>query len=73
VLIIDSPAVLTPVAGVWALAPTRIRFGGGRATVAGRSGDAPELHADIAGMPMQLLDLFYPRLGLGGDASGRID
>jgi translocation and assembly module TamB len=73
VLILDSPAVLTPAAGGWALAPTRIRFGGGRATVAGQSGDAPELHADIQAMPMQLLDLFYPRLGLGGVASGRID
>ena len=73
VLILDSAAVLTPVAGGWALAPTRIRFGGGRATVSGRSGNAPELHADIASMPMQLLDLFYPRLGLGGVANGRID
>ena len=73
VLIIDSAAVLTPVAGGWALAPTRIRFGGGRATVSGRSGAAPEIHAEVAGMPMQLLDLFYPRLGLGGVASGRID
>ena len=72
-LILDSPAVLTPVAGGWALAPTRLRFGGGRATVSGRSGNAPELHAEIAGMPMQLLDIFYPRLGLGGVASGRID
>ena len=73
VLILDSAAVLTPVAGGWALAPTRLRFGGGRATVSGRSGNAPELHAEIAGMPMQLLELFYPRLGLGGVASGRID
>ena len=73
VLILDSPAVLTPVSGGWALAPTRIRFGGGRATVSGQSGAAPELHADIQAMPMQVLDLFYPRLGLGGVASGRID
>jgi translocation and assembly module TamB len=73
VLILDSPAVLTPVGGGWALAPTRIRFGGGRATVSGQSGAAPELHADIQAMPMQLLDLFWPRLGLGGVANGRID
>jgi translocation and assembly module TamB len=72
-LFIDSPAVLTPVSGGWALAPTRIRFGGGRATVSGQSGAAPELHADIQAMPMQLLDLFWPRLGLGGVANGRID
>ncbi len=72
-LILDSPALLTAATGGWALAPTRIRFGGGRATVSGQSGNAPELHADIAAMPMQLLDLFYPRLGLGGVASGRID
>ncbi|MDQ3143280.1 MAG: translocation/assembly module TamB domain-containing protein, partial [Pseudomonadota bacterium] len=72
-LILDSPAVVTKVDGGWALAPTRLRFGGGRATVSGRSGAAPELHADIQAMPMQLLDLFWPRLGLGGVASGSID
>jgi translocation and assembly module TamB len=73
VLILDSPALLTPANGGWTLAPTRIRFGGGRATLSRRSGSAPELHADIQAMPMQLLDLFYPRLGLGGVANGRLD
>jgi translocation and assembly module TamB len=72
-LVLDSAAVLTKAEGGWALASTRLRFGGGRATVSGRTGAAPELHAEVAAMPMQLLDLFYPRLGLGGVASGRID
>ncbi|MCY7339816.1 MAG: translocation/assembly module TamB domain-containing protein [Sphingomonas bacterium] len=72
-LLLDSAAVVTKVDGGWALAPTRIRFGGGRATVSGRSGTAPELHADIQAMPMQLLDLFWPKLGLGGVASGKLN
>ncbi len=72
-LILDSPAVVTRVDGGWAVAPTRVRFGGGRGTLSGRTGDRPELHADIQAMPLQLLDLAWPRLGLGGVASGKLD
>ncbi|HEU0310555.1 MAG TPA: translocation/assembly module TamB, partial [Sphingomicrobium sp.] len=56
-LTLDSPAVLTRVSGGWEIAPTRIRFGGGRGTLSGRTGDRPELHADIDSMPLQLLDI----------------
>jgi translocation and assembly module TamB len=41
-LILESPAVLTKVAGGWEIAPTRVRFGGGRGTLSGRTGDQPE-------------------------------
>lgn len=72
-LTIDSPAVLTRVEGGWQVAPTRVRFGGGRGTLSGRTGDRPEFHADIEAMPLQLLDIVWPKAGLGGIASGRVD
>ena len=72
-LIIDGPAVLTRVAGGWEVAPTRVRFGGGRGTLSGRTGARPEFRADIESMPLQLLDIVWPKAGLGGNASGRVD
>ena len=72
-LTLDSPAVLTRVAGGWEFAPTRIRFGGGRGTLSGRTGDRPEFRADIQAMPLQLLDIVWPKAGLGGIASGRVE
>ena len=72
-LTLDSPMVLTRVAGGWQIAPTRIRFGGGRGTLSGRTGERPEFRADIQSMPLQLLDIVWPKGGLGGIASGRID
>ncbi|MCY7270658.1 MAG: translocation/assembly module TamB domain-containing protein [Sphingomonas bacterium] len=72
-LILDSPAVLTKDGDGWRVAPTRVRFGGGRATLAGRTGSSPEVNADLQSMPLQLLDIGWPNLGLGGIASGRLD
>lgn len=72
-LVLQDAAVLTRVAGGWQLAPTQIAFGGGRARLSGRTGANPELHADLAGMPLQLLDIVIPRMGLGGIASGTLD
>ena len=72
-LTLESPAVLTKVAGGWEIAPTRVRFGGGRGTLSGRTGDQPEFHADIQALPLQLLDLVWPKAELGGIASGRVD
>ena len=72
-LTLDSPAVLTRVAGGWEVAPTRVRFGGGRGTLSGRTGDRPEFRADIQTMPLQLLDIVWPKAGLGGIASGRVE
>ncbi|MEO7410448.1 MAG: translocation/assembly module TamB domain-containing protein, partial [Sphingomicrobium sp.] len=42
-------------------------------TLSGRSGSRPEVHAVLAAMPMQILDIVKPGLGLGGTASGRLD
>ena len=72
-LTLESPAVLTRVAGGWEIAPTRVRFGGGRGTLSGRTGDQPEFRADIQTMPLQLLDIIWPKAGLGGVASGHVD
>jgi translocation and assembly module TamB len=72
-LTLESPAVLTRVAGGWQIAPTQVRFGGGRGTLSGRTGDQPEFHADIQALPLQLLDVVWPKAGLGGIASGRVD
>src|SRR5205085_8200482 len=72
-LIIDGPMAVTAVGDGWQVAPTRVRFAGGSGTLSGRTGSNPELHANVAAMPMQLLDMLWPKLGLGGVASGRLD
>jgi translocation and assembly module TamB len=72
-LTLESPAVITRVEGGWQIAPTRVRFAGGRGTLSGRTGDRPELRADIERMPLQLLDIVWPKAGLGGMASGRVE
>ena len=72
-LVLESPAVLTKADGGWQIAPTRVRFGGGRASVSGRTGDQPELHANVSAMPLEVLDIFWPNLGLSGSANGRLD
>jgi len=72
-LVLNQAAVLTRSRDGWELAPTALSFAGGTATVSGRSGSAPEVHAQLAGMPLELLDIFWPNLDLSGSASGRID
>ena len=72
-LVLNQAAVLTRSGDGWALAPTSVSFGGGTASVSGRSGSAPEVHAQVAGMPLEVLDLFWPNLDLSGSASGRVD
>ena len=72
-LVLNQAAVLTRSGDGWALAPTRLTFAGGSATVSGRSGSAPEVHAQLAEMPLGVLDMFWPNLDLSGSASGRVD
>ncbi len=72
-LVLNQAAVLTRSGDGWALAPTSVSFAGGNATVSGRSGSAPEVHAQLGAMPLQVLDLFWPNLDLAGTATGRVD
>jgi translocation and assembly module TamB len=72
-LVLNQAAVLSRSGDGWALAPTSISFAGGSATVSGRSGSAPEVHAQLGGMPLQVLDIFWPNLDLSGAATGRVD
>jgi translocation and assembly module TamB len=72
-LVLNQAAVLTRAGDGWALAPTNLSFAGGTATVSGRSGSAPEVHAQLAKMPLEILDLFWPHLDLSGSATGRLD
>ena len=72
-LFLNQAAVLTREGDGWALAPTSVSFAGGSATVSGRSGSSPEVHAQLASMPLQVLDIFWPNLDLSGSATGRVD
>lgn len=70
---LDAPAILLREARGWRLAPAALRFAGGRAEVSGLLGGArPELTAVVDQLPLDLLDLVAPRLGLGGRASGSL-
>ena len=72
-LVLQEPAVLTRSGDGWALAPTRVTFGGGRATVSGNSGSRPSVHAQLQSMPLEVLDILSPDLDLSGRASGSLD
>ncbi len=67
-----GPAELTWQADGWRLAPTRFRFAGGNASLSGLFGTRTEVDARMETMPLSVLDIFYPRLGLGGIASGTV-
>ena len=72
-LVLEQAAVLSRAGDGWALAPTRLRFAGGRATVSGNSGSRPAVHAQLQSMPMEVLDIGWPNLDLSGRASGQLD
>ena len=72
-LVLKEAAVLTRSGDGWALAPTTLGFAGGTAIVSGRSGSRPEVHAQVQGMPLQVLDLAWPGLDLAGSATGHLD
>lgn len=72
-LVLTQPAVLTRSGDGWELAPASLRFAGGTATVSGRSGSRPEVHAEVRAMPLEVLNIARPGLDLSGSASGRVD
>jgi len=68
-----TPALLTRDGDGWRLAPTRLSFSGGEAEVGGRfTDDASAIDASLTRMPLAILDIGYPGLGLGGTASGKL-
>lgn len=70
---LTEPAVFTRTNDGWRLSQTAIAFAGGNATVSGLfGGNATEIAARVERMPLTVLDIFYPRLALGGIASGTL-
>ena len=72
-LILQQTAVLTRAGDGWSLAPTRFAFAGGTGILSARTGSKPEVHAVLRNMPLQVLDVVVPKLGLSGSATGRLD
>ena len=67
-----TPAVITADGDGWRIAPTRLTFAGGEAEVGGRfGGTATAIDASLTRMPLGILDIGFPGLGLGGSASGK--
>ncbi|AHE53361.1 translocation/assembly module TamB domain-containing protein [Sphingomonas sanxanigenens] len=70
---LKRPAVLTPEDGGWRVAEAALAFSGGDATLSGLFGATrTEVEAKLTRMPMTVLDIGYPGLGLGGYASGSL-
>jgi translocation and assembly module TamB len=69
---LETPAILTRDGDGWTLSPTRLDFAGGKATVAGRfSPTGNAIDATLDRMPLSILDIGFPGLGLGGTAYGK--
>ena len=68
-----TPAVFTRDGDGWRLAATDLTFSGGDAKLSGRfTGKSSAIDATLARMPLSILDIGYPGLGLGGNASGTL-
>lgn len=70
---LTTPAVLVREGDGWRLQPARLSFAGGEAQIGGRfSGAETAFDASLARMPLSVLDIGYPGLGLGGSATGTV-
>lgn len=68
-----EPAVLSRSGDGWQLAPTKLEFAGGTAQVGGRfTSDSAAVDATLGQMPLTIIDIVYPGLGLAGNASGKL-
>jgi translocation and assembly module TamB len=71
---LTEPALLTREGDGWRLAPTSLTFAGGSARVSGLfGGSTTEVQARMEAMPLSVLDIGWPELGLGGSASGTLN
>ena len=69
-----EPAVIAREGEAWRLSPTRLSFAGGEARVGGAfGGGRTAIQLGLTRMPLAILDIGYPGLGLGGTASGTLD
>jgi translocation and assembly module TamB len=69
-----APAIVGREEAGWRIEPTRLRFAGGEARICGLFGDdATELRAGLKRMPLSVLDIVAPGMGLGGTASGTME
>ncbi|MEA3053484.1 MAG: translocation and assembly module TamB [Sphingomonadales bacterium] len=72
-IVLTQPASISREGDAWRLAPTALTFAGGNATVSGLfGGSTSELNARVESMPLSVLDIGWPQLGLGGVASGTL-
>ncbi len=70
---LTTPAVFVRDGDGWRLQPAKLSFAGGEAQVGGRfSGAEIAFDASLARMPLSVLDIGYPGLGLGGSATGTL-
>lgn len=70
---LETAAVVRREGDGWRLAPTRLSFAGGEATVGGRfSSSGTAIDATLDKMPLAILDIGFPGLGLGGTAYGTL-
>lgn len=69
-----EPAIITAEDDEWRIAPTQLTFAGGRGEVGGRvSSQSAAIDAKLVQMPLTILDIGFPGLGLAGNASGRLN
>lgn len=71
---LDGPAVFRRDGDAWRLDPATLNYAGGEATLGGRfGGSANEVSASVRAMPLSVLDLAVPELGLSGVATGEVN
>lgn len=72
-LALQAPAVLVRDRDGWTLQPARLTFAGGEAQVGARlTGGETSVDASLTRMPLSVLDIGFPGLGLGGSATGKL-
>ncbi len=65
--------VLIQTADGWQLSPTELTFAGGKARISGLFGErSTALDASLQQMPLAIIDIVSPGLGLGGVANGKL-
>lgn len=68
-----QPLELRRVSDGWSASATTINYGSGSARMSGRWGSGnSRLDLSMSKMPLSLVDIGYPDLGLGGSASGTV-